>query len=568
MKQYLSLMSRQTKLKCVGVIALALVSALLASTWPVRLGELYTSISDGAIRTVAQGAGALALFGAIYFASECVAIIRRVLMDCVIADHEAEIRTLSVERLLKMPASYYSGCLSGEKTAQLNQGVAGFSQLVKILCNDVFSTVLTALCTLVQVFLNAPVVLVGIMLAYLALTVVISTFQIRSQNGVREDIVRQKNALDGQICQSINNLELIRGMHAEGYEKRRLSPSITKIGRTEKKHHRFMGAFDSLKQLCKVVFQVLLLLASIVLTASGRMSAGTVVTVCLLFQQLIKPIDEVYRFMDETASSIIKTKALLEVAASPADEVFGIRSSGGDAHGSEIVVEDVVVTNHKKDTPLAWYDKITLPTDRVVALRGANGCGKTSLIRCLNRYYPHVRGRITLFGRDQGCYSQRELTDLLYYAPQMSFFIAGTVRENLLFGLDEPASDEELIRALESVCLVGDGHGATVIREDPVEALAFSIGEKAEELSGGMKQRLSLARAFLRRPKLYVFDEITANLDAAAADRVLSNIETYARSIHAGIVYISHDQSVVDRCDRIITLRNRLKADRLESAAA
>lgn len=568
MKKYFSIMSKQTILKCSGVIALAFISSLLASIWPVRLGALYTSISNGTIQTIAQGSLALLTFGLIYLASECITIARRVLLDCIIATHESEVREFSIEKLLKMPVSYYSGCLSGEKTAQLNQGVAGFSQLIKIMCNDVFATVLTAVCTLVQVFLNAPCIMVGVMLFYLALTVTISAFQIRSQNGIRENIVSQKNALDGQICQSISNLEMIRGMHAESYERKRLVPNILNISRTEKRHHRYMGAFDCLKQLCKISFQVILLVVSIVLIANGKMSTGSVITVCLLFQQLIKPIDEVYRFMDETASSVIKAKALIEVAASPSDDVFDIQASGEDTRNSEIHVEDVVVTNPEKDTPLAWYDRITIPVNKVVALQGANGCGKTSLIRCLNRYYPHTQGKVTLFGRNQESYSQKELTDLLYYSPQVSFFIAGTVRENLLYGLDRTVSDEELIYALSCVCLVGDDHSATVIRKDPAEALQFVIGEKAEELSGGMKQRLSLARAFLRSPKLYVFDEITANLDSRATSCVLTNIEAHAKKIGAGIVYISHDQEVVDRCDMVITLKNKLRVENEELKAA
>lgn len=568
MKKYLSIMSNKTKLKCVGVIVLAFISSLLASVWPVRLGELYTSISNGTVSTIAQGALAVVTFGLIYLASECITIVRRVVLDCIIASHESEIREYSIEKLLKMPVSYYSGCLSGEKTAQLNQGVAGFSQLIKIMCNDVFATVLTAICTLVQVFLNAPGIMVGIMLLYLVLTIIISAFQIRSQNGIRESIVGQKNALDGQICQSISNLELIRGMNAEEYEKKRLIPSILNISRTEKKHHRYMGSFDCLKQFCKISFQVVLLVASILLIANGQMSAGSVITVCLLFQQLVKPIDEVYRFMDETASSVIKAKVLLEVAASPSDEVFDIHSSNEDANGNEIRVEDVVVTNPEKDISLAWYEDIVIPSGKIIALQGPNGCGKSSLVRCINRYYPHTQGKITLFGKEQGLFSQKQLTDMLYYTPQSSFFIAGTVRENLLYGVEREVSDEELVTALKNVHLVGTGHNDTVIRTDPREALDCMIGEKADELSGGMKQRLSLARAFLRTPRMYVFDEITANLDKDATNYVLTNIESHAKKIGAGIVYISHDQKVVDRCDKVIALRNKLRKNSEEKEVA
>ncbi|NBI56879.1 ABC transporter ATP-binding protein [Lachnospiraceae bacterium] len=559
MTKYLFIMSKKTKLKCVGVIVLAFIGSLLASTWPVRLGQLYTDISNGTISSISQGVIAVIVFGVIYLSAECITIVRRVMLDCIIATHESETRDFSIEKLLKMPVSYYSGCLSSEKTAQLNQGVAGFSQLIKIMCNDVFATVLTAMCTLAQVFLNAPRVMVGIMFSYLMLSVVISAFQIQSQNGIRENIVRQKNFLDGLIGQAITNLELIRGMNAEEFERNRLQPDILNISWTEKKHHRYMGTFDCFKQFCKISFQVILLVTSIRLISSGKMSAGSVITVCLLFQQLVKPIDEVYRFMDETASSVIKAKILLEVSASSSDEIFDIQSTEKTINNNDIRIENVVVTNPEKERPIAWYDNIVIPCDRKVALQGGNGCGKTSLIRSLNRYYPHIQGRITMFGKEQETYSQRELADVLFYTPQSSFFIVGTVRENLLYGIERPVSDEELVSALRSVFLTGYDHKYTVIQRDPMKALSSMINEKADELSGGMKQRLSLARAFLRRPKVFVFDEITANLDEIVTNDVLTNIEEYARKVNAGIIYISHDQKVVDRCDKVILLKNKLQ---------
>ena len=130
MKRYLSIMSGRTKWKCAGVIVLAFANALLVSIWPVKLGELYTNISNGTISTISQGMLAVVIFGLVFLGAESIAIIRRVFLDCTIATHESEIREYSIGKLLRMPVAYYSGCLSGEKTAQLNQGVAGFSQLM------------------------------------------------------------------------------------------------------------------------------------------------------------------------------------------------------------------------------------------------------------------------------------------------------------------------------------------------------------------------------------------------------------------------------------------------------
>ena len=100
MNRYLKLMTHKIKLKCMGIIVLAMLSSVLASIWPVKLGELYTEISGGGITGVSQGVVAVATFGLIYFSAECITILRRVLLDCIIATHEAEIRETSVEKLL------------------------------------------------------------------------------------------------------------------------------------------------------------------------------------------------------------------------------------------------------------------------------------------------------------------------------------------------------------------------------------------------------------------------------------------------------------------------------------
>lgn len=569
MNRYLKLMTNKTKLKCAGIIALAMISSVLASIWPVKLGELYTDISGGKISGVFQGIVAIATFGLIYFSAECITILRRVLLDCIIATHEAEIRETSVEKLLKMPVSYYAGCLSGEKTAQLNQGVAGLSQLIKILCNDIVATVLTAACTLIQVVLKAPLAMAGIMLLYLATTLLVSVFQIRSQNGIRENIIKQKNSLDGQICQSISNLELIRSMDAEEYERIRLQPAIHKVSATEKKHHRYMGSFDCVKQFCKIAFQVIILFASIIMVANGKMSAGAVISVCMLFQQLIKPIDEVYRFMDETASSIVKAKVLTEVMDSGEDSIFSVKTEAHSYSENDIVLRDVAIKNPEKNKTLAYYDRLRIPGNKVVALSGESGCGKTTMIRSLTRYYPYTSGAISVFGNDLDMYSQRELTDKLCYLPQKAFFFAGTIRDNLVYGIERIVTDEEMRSALRKACLLDaliekvSKHSTTTVDD----ILSYEIGEGGTGLSGGECQRLSLARAFLRKPKLYIFDESTANLDAVTADKVLTNIEEYAKAIKAGVVYISHDKNVVDRCDTVIHVDNKVNTYEEQLAA-
>ena len=567
--KYFFLMSTKTKIKCGGIILLAFAGAFLASLWPVLLGNFFSDLTSGTINTFRNGVAALTALSLLCLSAESITILRRVLMDCIIASHESELRSKTISKLLKMPVSYCTDTLSGEKTAQLNQGVSGLSQLIKVLCNDVFTAILTAVCTLVQVFLNAPPVMVLVMLIYLTASIVISLCQIRSQNGIREDIVTKKNSLDGQICQSIGNLELIRSMHAESYEAKRLQPSVESICITEKRHHKYMGTFDELKNVCKILFLSLLLGMSLVLFFKGRIAAGTGLNITLLFLQLIKPIDDVYRFMDETASSVVKAKVLTEVMDSGEDSIFSVKTEAHSYSENDIVLRDVAIKNPEKNKTLAYYDRLRIPGNKVVALSGESGCGKTTMIRSLTRYYPYTSGAISVFGNDLDLYSQRELTDKLCYLPQKAFFFAGTIRDNLVYGIERTVTDEEMRSALRKACLL-DALIEKVSKHSNTTAddiLSYEIGEGGTGLSGGECQRLSLARAFLRKPKLYIFDESTANLDAVTADKVLTNIEEYAKAIKAGVVYISHDKNVVDRCDTVIHVDNKVNTYEEQLAA-
>ena len=228
---------------------------------------------------------------------------------------------------------------------RIPQGVAGLSQLIKICCKDVYATVLITICTLLRIVMNTSLGMASIMLGYLVFTILISVFQIRSQNSIRENINSQKNALDSQVCQSIANLELIRSMDAGDYEKMPLKPAISKTSSTEKKHHRYMGFFDYVKQLFKITFQVIILLASAVMISISKMDIGAEITVCLLFQQFMKLIDEVYRFMDVAASSMVKAKILTEVASESLDSVFTSVSVEKHADSDDIVLKNVAITD-------------------------------------------------------------------------------------------------------------------------------------------------------------------------------------------------------------------------------
>ena len=189
----------------------------------------------------------------------------------------------------------------------------------------------------------------------------------------------------------------------------------------------------------------------------------------------------------------------------------------------------------------------------VYGLLGENGAGKTTLMRMVCGILRPSGGTVTLDGMDVGEESYRAI---LGYLPQdFGYYPEFNAADFLLYmaalkGLPRASARKKVKELLELVALQDVKH------------------KKIKTFSGGMKQRLSLARAFLRQPRVFVFDEITANLDEDATNDVLANIEKHAKKINAGIIYISHDQKVIDRCDKVIVLKNKLRENTEDKEAA
>ena len=358
--------------------------------------------------------------------------------------------------------------------------------MIKILCGDASGVLLTASFTLYEFYANSSGLMACVILAYLVIAVGVSYLQIRSQKGIRESILGKKNSLDGKICQSINNLKLIRGLNAETYERMRLSPAIREISETESKHHCYMGSFDFVKQSVAYIF-LIIILASYV---NGIFPASSAAAVCLLFLQMLKPIDEIYRFMDEGSASVIKARALLEIFSCEIDPAFRIKKSGSV---NDIGVNDPAITLENVSINGLHYDSINIPCARKTALIGESGCGKSTIALAVIRFFSHT-GNIRVFGRDLSSITQGELSNIIHYVPPDKRFFAGTVRENLVYGINRNISDDEAAYALKMACLY---EGNILERE---------LGEGGAGLSTGQQRRLALARMFLRSPKLYILD--------------------------------------------------------------
>lgn len=516
------------------IIALACMSAGLAAYWPVALGKCYAAISAGAADSFAKS---LVSFAVTLLVFELVGFARRVSTDCMLARQERQLRIKSLSKMLRMPVAYHEQVLSGECTARMNQGVAGFSQIIKLLCQDIFPATLTTLSVIIATMCSAPLEFSAVMLSYAVAATVISYFQIQSQKGIRETILGFKIKLDAKITQELQNFEHIRCRNADGKESSRLQRDVKMIEQSETRHHVTMGGYDCSKEILQIVTMVVLLSMCFALGKGGQFDAAMCVTVIMLFQQLAAPIDAVYRCMDEFSSGMVKVSVIGDLFSQEDD--FHYLNRNANLQGNHLIAEmcNAVVLSPCGENPISCPDDFSIRENERVLLDGPTGCGKTSTLRALVGYYPYS-GSVRIMGKEIDSLSPAQIARAILCVPQTPHFFQGSIKDNLLFGVADNLPDEDLVGALNRAHLWDE------LKHKDLNPLSFNLAEGAKNLSAGQRQRLSIARIFLHKFKLLILDEVTANLDAATTDVVMDSIEQYAAERRAGIIFISHDPNV------------------------
>jgi ATP-binding cassette subfamily B protein len=206
----------------------------------------------------------------------------------------------------------------------------------------------------------------------------------------------------------------------------------------------------------------------------------------------------------------------------------------------------VSFTHQTASAPALSDISFTLARGQTIAFVGPSGAGKTTLVKLLVGLYPPQSGRILFNGHPGNVVDLDQLRERIGFVTQDTQLFSGSIRENLLF-VHPGASDAECLVVLRKAAC-----DSLLARAD--RGLDTVIGEGGVKVSGGEKQRLSIARALLRRPHLLVFDEATSSLDSLTEEEISRTIRDVATSRDLMTVLIAHRLSTVMHADRIFVL--------------
>jgi ATP-binding cassette subfamily B protein len=461
----------------------------------------------------------------------------------IIQKFGAKVYTDGLKHSLKMPFQEFEDQRSGETLNILQKVRIDTEKFIANCINILFASLVGIIFVMIYAFSIEPnlvLIYFGASFLLFALTNVLS----KKVKHIQKKIVKETNILAGSTTESLRNIELVKSLGLADQEIRRLNTSTMKILQLELKKVKdirsisfVQGTFVNLLRQ-SIMFFLLLLIFKDVLTV------GQLMTLQFYSFFIFGPLQEMgnvilsYR---EAEASLSNFKKIMNspIEVKP-DNPVKIKNLAKFEFKN-------VAFKHKSGTTYALEDiDFTVNKGETIAFVGPSGSGKTTLVKLLVGLYHPETGQILYNNIDSKALDIEEVRHQIGFVTQDTQLFSGTIKENLLF-VNPRATDDEINNVLnKSACQT------LLARSD--QGIDTVIGEGGIKISGGEKQRLSIARALLRNPKLIVFDEATSALDSITETEITSTIKEIGNSKNHIMVLIAHRLSTIMHADKIFVL--------------
>jgi ATP-binding cassette subfamily B protein len=483
-------------------------------------------------------------------ASITVAMISRIaknfqdyFMTVAVQKFGAKVFTDGLKQAMRLPYQEFEDQRSGETLSVLTKVRGDTEKFIGYFVNVLFTVVVGIVVVSVFAFkINGALPLVYF--GGIAVLMLVSNLLSKKVKTIQKSIVKETTALAGATTESLRNIELVKSLGLTEQEVGRLNKNTYKIlGLEVKKVKRIRSVAFIQGTFVNTLRQVILFLM-MWLVFGEKMDAGQLVTMQIFSFFIFGPLQEIGNIIlsyREAQVSLANFENLMK--KSPELEPSEPRHLG-DIQNLEF---QFVGFKHQTAQQKA-IDNInfSVKTGETIAFVGPSGSGKTTLMKLLVGLYRPQEGRILYNGIDETAIKYDDLRSQIGFVTQDTQLFSGTIKENLLF-VNPAATDEDLLDALAKAA-------CTNLLSRAEKGIDTMIGEGGLKLSGGEKQRLSIARALLRKPHLLIFDEATSSLDSLTEEEITNTIKHVSSQRNQITVLIAHRLSTIMHADRIYVL--------------
>ncbi|UKV16886.1 ABC transporter ATP-binding protein/permease [Thalassospiraceae bacterium SW-3-3] len=439
----------------------------------------------------------------------------------------------------------------GGLSRAIERGVKGIEFLLSFMLFNILPTLLeifmvSGILWVLYDFWFALITFVTIVI-YIAFTLIVTEWRMK----FRREMNQRDDEANTKAIDSLINYETVKYFNNEDHESRRYDNALRGYETAAVKSQESLSKLNIGQGAIIAVGLVLNMLLAAKGVQDGNMTVGDFVLVNTYLLQLYMPLNFlgfVYRQIKQSLTDMERMFSLLDVEKEVEDKIGAPALACGEA---AIRFEDVKFA-YNPDRQILKGVSFDVPAGKTVAVVGPSGAGKSTLTRLMFRFYDVSSGRITIDGQDIRDVSQTSLRRSIGIVPQDTVLFNDTIAYNIAYG--RPGADEEEITNAAKLASI-DGFIAAL-----PQGFKTMVGERGLKLSGGEKQRVSIARMLLKRPKVMIFDEATSALDTRTEKDIQQALRDVSRG-HTTLV-IAHRLSTVIDADEIIVLRDGQVAER------
>jgi ATP-binding cassette subfamily B protein len=455
----------------------------------------------------------------------------------------AQVYTEGLDHSLELPYSVFEDQRSGETLDILRKARTDIERLLSSFINFIFTTSIGVIFVTIYVILINPLLALVYFSTMPVIAWVSSTFS-KKVKKVQKTIVGETTALSGSTTESLRNIELVKSLGLAKQEIGRLNATTMKILGLELKKVRYIRSLSFIQGTTINFLRTSILFFMLYLIFNHTITFGEFFSLWIYSFFIFSPLQELGTFITtyrEAEASLENFQSIMNkpVEPMPVDaEVVDYIKNVEFRH---------VSFQHQTAATKALADvSFNVKRGQTVAFVGPSGSGKTTLVKLIAGLYRPLSGEVLCNGVSTDKLDLDEYRNKLGYVTQDAQLFSGSIRENLLY-VRPDATDAECMKVLHQASC------DSLLKRAP-NGLDTLIGEGGVKVSGGEKQRLSIARALLRRPQLLIFDEATSSLDSITEEEISKTIRDVSTRTDQITILIAHRLSTIMHADNIYVL--------------
>ena len=529
------------------VLLLAAINQVFSMMDPLLLGKMIDKASKTKGVNTSEfysivGYSLLALIG-VAMVSRIAKNFQDYFLNVIIQKNGAQIYSDGIRHSLELPYSVFEDQRSGETLGKLQKVRTDVERLLSAFINVLFVSIV-GICVVIVYTINTTYIIAIIYFSAIPVIGILSSVLSKNIKKVQKQIVGETTALAGTTTESLRNIELVKSLGLAQQEITRLNNTTQKILKLELKKVRYIRSLSFIQGTCVNLIRVTILGVMMYLISTDKITVGQFTTMFIYSFFIFGPLQEMGNIINiyrETEVSLNNFQEILDIPAEPKPEK-PVKLGGIN----RFEFDNVSFRHQSANTNAVNNISFTSDKGETLAFVGPSGSGKTTLVKLLVGLYRPKEGHIKYNGINSEEVSLDELRNQIGLVTQDTQLFSGTIRENLLF-VAPGATDEQCLNVLKQSALQG-------LLNRAEKGLDTMIGEGGVKVSGGEKQRLSIARALLRKPSLLVFNEATSALDSLTEEEISETVRQVSAEGKHITILIAHRLSTVMHADRIFVL--------------